>query len=160
GHGDARGLDLPVRHPAALHGLQAELAECDRRPAPSLAGHAPALLFPILDLLWHHHGGLPSILVLVAFRLGLPFGPGRRRLARLLLPRRLLRRHQRRQDRRARARSRTWQVGRRSLYRRPGLAHRNGRRSGRTTIAALPAISAVSTIPARPTVAIAAIPAL
>src|SRR5579883_1023873 len=87
GHGDTRRLDLPVRHPAALERLQAEIAERDRRTAPRLAGHAAALLLPVLHLLGHHHGGL--LLGRFAFRLGrLVFLP------RFLLPGRLLlRRH-------------------------------------------------------------------
>src|SRR3954469_19991472 len=33
-HRDARCFDLPVGHPAALHRLQTEIAECDRRATP------------------------------------------------------------------------------------------------------------------------------
>src|ERR1035437_10114161 len=61
-HGHARGFDLPVGDPRALHRLESEIAEGDGGPAPRLAGHAPALLLPVLDLLWHHHGGSSSIL--------------------------------------------------------------------------------------------------
>src|SRR5205823_6285440 len=61
-HGDARRFDLPIGDPRALHGLQPILAERNRGAAPCLAGHAPALLLSVLDLLRHHHGSRPSVL--------------------------------------------------------------------------------------------------
>ena len=54
-HRHARRLDLARRHPARLHRLQAVVAERDVRSAPRLAGHAPALLLAVLDLLRHQH---------------------------------------------------------------------------------------------------------
>src|SRR5246127_5390493 len=55
GHGHAAGLDLAVGHPSRLEHLQPVIPERQRRSAPCLAGHAPALLFPILHFLWHQH---------------------------------------------------------------------------------------------------------
>src|SRR5205085_2707586 len=53
-HGHARGLDLPRGNPRAFERLEPKFAEGNRRTAPRLAGHAPALLLSILDLLRHH----------------------------------------------------------------------------------------------------------
>src|SRR5207249_129567 len=55
GDGDAAGLDLAVRDPAALQGLQAVVPEGDLAARPGLALHAAPLLLPELDLLRHHH---------------------------------------------------------------------------------------------------------
>src|SRR5581483_1368493 len=67
GHGDARCFDLAVGDPAAFHGFQSVIAEHQRRTAPGLAGHAPALLFAILHLLRHQHA-FRLLLTLLAFR--------------------------------------------------------------------------------------------
>src|SRR6185436_826004 len=56
GDGDAAGLDLAVRDPAALQGLQPVVAEGDLAAGPGLALHAAALLLAELDLLGHQHG--------------------------------------------------------------------------------------------------------
>src|SRR3954470_17533337 len=39
-HRDTSRFDLPIGHPAALHRLEAEIAERDRRAPPGFAGHA------------------------------------------------------------------------------------------------------------------------
>src|SRR5205814_10304252 len=57
---DARGLDLAIRHPARLHGLEAVVAEGERRPARGDAPHPPALGLPVLDTLRHQHGRAAS----------------------------------------------------------------------------------------------------
>src|SRR5580700_8899292 len=54
-HGHATGFDLTVGHPSRLEHFEPVIAERQRRSAPCLAGHAPALLFPILHFLWHQH---------------------------------------------------------------------------------------------------------
>src|SRR4029077_18181884 len=54
-HGDTRGFNLPVGDPPAGQRFQAELSEGDIGAAPGLSTHAPALLLPVLDLLWHQH---------------------------------------------------------------------------------------------------------
>src|SRR5207249_8530933 len=59
-HGHAGGFDLPRGNPRALHRLEPEFPEGNRRTAPCLAGHAPTLLLSIFDLLRHHHGGMLS----------------------------------------------------------------------------------------------------
>src|SRR5262249_48134191 len=61
GHRDPRRFNLPVPKPGALERPEALLAEADRASAPGLSGHAAPLLLSVLDLLWHHHGGVPSI---------------------------------------------------------------------------------------------------
>src|SRR5262249_29725215 len=58
-HGHAARLDLAIGHPSGLEHLQPVIAERQRRAAPRLAGHAPALLFPILHFLWHQHNEFP-----------------------------------------------------------------------------------------------------
>src|ERR1700691_421783 len=55
-HGDARRFNLPVGDPAATHRLQPKIAKSETGAAPGFACHAAALLFPVLDLLWHQHG--------------------------------------------------------------------------------------------------------
>ena len=111
GHGHAGRFDLPVGDPAAGERLQPEVAESDSGAAPGLAGHAAALLLPVLDLLRHHHGGLLS------FRLGLA---GLARPAALPASRTAAAPIQRRQNRRGRTCRRTRQVRGRRLHGRPG----------------------------------------
>src|SRR5439155_3787548 len=67
-HGDAGGFNLAVGDPAAFERLETVLAKRDRRPAPGLSGHAPALLLAVFDFLRHQHGGLTLLLFLLAFR--------------------------------------------------------------------------------------------
>src|SRR5205085_4837678 len=55
GHGDSGGLDLAGGDPARLEGLDAVVAEGHLGTALGLAGHAPALLLAVLDLLGHQH---------------------------------------------------------------------------------------------------------
>src|SRR5438093_13577724 len=55
GERDARGLDLAVGYPARLEGLEAEVAEGERRPARRDALHPPALGLPVVDALRHQH---------------------------------------------------------------------------------------------------------
>src|ERR1700757_2056761 len=54
-HGYSARFNLTVGDPAGLEYLQPVIAERQRRAAPRLAGHAPALLLPILHFLWHQH---------------------------------------------------------------------------------------------------------
>src|ERR1039458_8340327 len=133
GHGDTRGLDLPVGDPGATHGLEAILAESDGRTPPRLATHPAALLLAVFDLLRHHHGLLLSFRRPVCGRRcgrrrGRRFGCGRGLGLRLdirayfLFPMRL-RRHERRQDRPTAAR-RMRHLGRRRL---PGRSAGFGR---------------------------------
>src|SRR5207249_10620860 len=60
GERHARGLDLSVRHPSGLEGLEAEIAEGEGRPAHGDALHPAALGLPILDPLGHQHEGFAS----------------------------------------------------------------------------------------------------
>src|SRR5262249_5232090 len=55
GHRHTAGLNLPVRDPARLHDLQAEIAEGELAAASCLAAHASALLLAVLNFLWHQH---------------------------------------------------------------------------------------------------------
>src|SRR5690242_3478411 len=48
-----RRLDLPRRHPARLHRLQAVVSERHVGASPRFAGHATALLLAVLDLFRH-----------------------------------------------------------------------------------------------------------
>src|SRR6185312_17222005 len=82
-HRNARSFNLPSRNPTAFHGLQSEIAKRQRRAAPSLPGHAPALLLAKLHLLRHEHRSsfltLCSSLNVSQFLLALlAFGRGRR----------------------------------------------------------------------------------
>src|SRR5450759_2962386 len=54
-HGDTAGFDLAVGDVAALHDLEAVIAEGQLAAAPGLAGHAAALLLAVLHFLWHQH---------------------------------------------------------------------------------------------------------
>src|SRR6266566_892713 len=58
-HGHAAGFNLPIGDPSRLQNLQPEIAECQRRSAPGLAGRATALLLAILHFLWHQHNDFP-----------------------------------------------------------------------------------------------------
>src|SRR6185503_14388749 len=58
---DARRLDLAIGQPARLERLEAVVAERHVRPAPRLAGHAPALLLAVLHLLRHQHRNNPLV---------------------------------------------------------------------------------------------------
>src|SRR6185503_6334460 len=55
GHRDARRFDLAVGDPGRLHRLHPVVAERHIRSAPRFAGHTPALLLAVLDLLRHQH---------------------------------------------------------------------------------------------------------
>src|SRR5690349_13480578 len=72
-HRDTASFDLPIGHPSRLQDFESVIAERQRRSAPRLASHAPALLFPILHFLWHQHKNQLSLVILS----GAPFVPRR-----------------------------------------------------------------------------------
>ena len=51
--GDTAGLDRLRADPAALHGLQAEVAEDDAVAAGGVTSYTSSLAFSVLDPLWH-----------------------------------------------------------------------------------------------------------
>jgi hypothetical protein len=55
-HRHARRFNLAIGQPARLERLQPVVSKRDVGAAPRLAGHAPALLLSVLDLLRHQHG--------------------------------------------------------------------------------------------------------
>src|SRR5581483_4886878 len=88
-HRDTSGLDLPVRHPARLERLQAEVARLDVRLTLRGAGAAAALVLAELRLLRQQHG-LRLLVLLLGRALGGRFLLGSRLLRGRLLRGRLL----------------------------------------------------------------------
>src|SRR5207244_3156289 len=61
GHRDTSGLDLTVRDPPVLEGLDPVVAELDRRLAARQTVAAPAELLAMLDLLRQQHQASASL---------------------------------------------------------------------------------------------------
>src|SRR4029077_3595397 len=73
-HRDTSGLDLPVRDPAGIEGLEPVVAELDGRLAARVAGAPPAMHLAELRLLRHQHQASPSCFSGSAFGLRVRFG--------------------------------------------------------------------------------------